>query len=148
MAIYSSADFTNKAPVSAHGEASNVQSFRKTVVCAAAPATVDTINFGYLPPNAVVLGGYLKSTDMDTGGPTLTLNVGIVGTAQLFFAASVAGQAGTVDTGLAAAGRGYKNTSGGKLLVVGTAQANATTPAAGTLELHLSYVIEEPATSG
>lgn len=148
MTIYNSTDFATKAPVAVHGEANNIQAFRKVVTCAAAPATGDVLNFGYIAPNAVVLGGYLKCSDMDTGGPTLTIDIGTTASAQLFWAASVAGGNGTVDTTMAAVGRGYKNTTGAKQLIVGTAHANATTPAAGTVEVHLSYYVEDLSTSG
>ncbi len=148
MATYSSPNYTLGYPVPTHGLATVVQALLDaTVSCAASPATTDTINFGYLPPNAVVTGAILIASDMDTGGsPALTINVGISGTAGLFFAASTAGQTGTTDAGLAAAGRGYTTTA--KTLVIGAAGTNAATGAAGTLRVILLGYIKDLKTSG
>lgn len=144
MATYNSNAYT--APVPVHGLAGITQTMYCTVSCTAAPSTSDTINFFYLPPNARVLDAVLKSTDMDTNGsPTITLNVGDSGAAARYFSASTAAQAGTVDATMAAAGRFFKTTA--KTLIVGVAQANAATGAAGTLELMIRFVVEDSATS-
>lgn len=145
MATYSSDKYTNVAPQAVHGQAQLSQWLYASVACAAAPSTADTINFGYLPANARILSAMLKGSDMDTGGPTLTINVGISGTPQLIFAASVAAGNGSVDRAMAVAGQFYKTSA--KTLIVGVAQANATTPAAGTLELAIEYVVEDSPTS-
>lgn len=145
MAIYSSAQYTAGLPAQAHGLNGMEQVAYALVNCTAAPSTSDTINFFYLPPNARIISAVLKATDMDTGGPTLTINVGDSGAAARYFSASIAAQAGTVDRAMAVAGQFYKTT--GKTLVTGVAQANATTPAAGTLELAITYVVEDSATS-
>lgn len=147
MAIYNSAAYANNGPVATHGESSQLQVFYALVTCAAAPATTDTINFGYLPANARIHSAVLKSSDMDSNGsPTITINVGDAGSATRLFSASTAPQAGTVDTSMQATGRFYKTT--GKTLIVGVAQANAATGVAGTLELSITYVVEDSATSG
>jgi hypothetical protein len=146
MATYSSSNYSNVNPVSAHGDAGDVKVAYASVSCTAAPATTDTINFFYLPPNARVIGGALKASDMDTNGsPTLTIDVGDSGDGNRYFAASTAGQGGTVDRSLAATGQDYKTTA--KTLVTGTAANNAATGAAGTVELTLLYVVEDSATS-
>lgn len=146
MATYSSSNYTNNTPVSAHGDAGEIQNFYALVTCTAAPATTDTINFGYLPANARIISAVLKGSDMDTGGPTLTINVGDAGAAARYFSASAAAGNGTVDRAMAVAGQFYKTTA--KTLITGVAQANATTPAAGTLELAIQYVVEDLTTSG
>ena len=142
MATYSSTDFLTNAPVAVHGERKGVQMARATVACAAAPATIDTLNFFFLPPSARVVGGYLSSTDMDTNGaPTITLNIGDAAAgARLFSAANVA-QAGTTSTGFAAGALDYQYAA--KTLITGTAQANAATGVAGSVTLTLLYVVEE-----
>src|SRR6476646_1401799 len=64
----------------------------------AALAAADIVDLFDLPPRARIIGGFIKATDMDTNGtPTIAFNVGIAGTPALFFAASTAAQAGTVD---------------------------------------------------
>lgn len=148
MTIYNAPNYALNQPQPYHGFANNMQVLLDaTVTCAAAPATTDTLNFGYLPQNAVVVHGLLLPSDMDTGGsPSLTLDVGTVATAQLFYAASTGGQTGTPDASIASTGRGYTATA--KTLVVGTAHANAATPAAGTVRLMLIGFIKDPATSG
>lgn len=146
MATYSSADYTNKAPFPSHGISRNVKAAFFTVTCAAAPATTDTINFGYLPKGARVLYALLESTDMDTNGsPALALNVGDSGSATRFFSASTVGQAGTAAAETAVAGLGFLTTD--KTLIVGVASTNAATGAAGTLYLTVLYTVEDSATS-
>lgn len=148
MATYSAPNYTQNYPMPYHGQANNIQCLLDaTVTLSAAATTSDTINYGYLPPNAVITGGILLNSDMDTGGsPSLTWDVGITGTAQLFFAASTGGQTGTPDSTLAAAGRGYKTTA--KTLVVGVPHANAATGVAGTSQLLLFGFIKDPTTTG
>lgn len=140
MAIYNSTNVANKTGVASGGPAGNVLVAYAEVTCTAAPSTADTINFFDLPAGARVIQATLEATDMDTGGPTLTLNVGDAGSATRLFSASTVAQAGTLSTAIAVAGQGYKYTS--KTRITGVAQANATTPAAGTLYLTVLYVVE------
>jgi hypothetical protein len=144
MAVYSATDYLYK-PVPTHGDANTMKAFYFEVACAAAPSTADTINFGYVPANFRLLGATLEATDMDTGGPTLTLNVGDAGSATRLFSASTVAQAGTASSALATTGQGYKYTA--KTLITGIAQANATTPAAGTIWLVLTGIQEDSTTS-
>lgn len=142
MTVYSSPDYVANAPIAVHGERKGLQVARAVVTCAAAPATTDTLNFFYMPPNARVVDAYLYPTDMDTGGPTLTLNIGDAALQTRLFSAAPAG-AGAV-TKLSQAGAfGYQYPSTGKTLVTGVAQANATTPAAGSVELVVVYYVDE-----
>jgi len=146
MATYTSTHIANKRPTAYHGFRRNVQTARAVVACTAAPTTSDTLNFFDMPANAVVVGGYLKSDDMDTNGsPTITLNIGDAGSATRFFSASTVAQAGTAAVESAANGLGYQFTS--KTRVTGTAQANAATGVAGNVELCLLYVVEDSQTS-
>jgi hypothetical protein len=108
----------------------------------------DTVNVGYLPANAVVTGVSVKAaSQLDSNGtPLLTVDLGIVGTTQLFMAASaLVGRAAgaSFDTTMAAAGKLYKNTTGSQVAVVATIRAAAATPIAGTLEFEVSYFVED-----
>lgn len=149
MATYNSSNYTNNKPMPYHGQANNMQVLLDSgnVPIVAAPTTADVINYGYLPPNAVVMTGMLLNSDMDSGGsPSLTWDVGITGTPQLFFAASTGGETGTVDPTLAPAGRAYKTTA--KTLVVGAPHANPATGVAGTSRIILTGYIQDPTTTG
>jgi len=144
---YNAPGYTNKAPTPDPGLAKATVNFRDTVTTTAALGLNDGGILGYLPPNAVVTGGYAKfATAMDTNGaPTLTIDIGVTGAAQTFLAADTTARAGgTVSLG----GKGYKNTTGAKIALTWLAHAAAATGAAGTIEVHIPYFIEEPATSG
>ena len=145
MATYNSPAVANKNPIAAHGYLNNVQVATAVVTCTASPATTDTMNFFYMPKNAVLLDAYLSATDMDTNGsPALALNIGDAGSASRLFAASTVGQAGTA-AAIAAAGRGYQYTA--KTLITGTASTNAATGAAGTVTLTVLYYVADSTTS-
>jgi hypothetical protein len=110
----------------------------------------DVINFGYLPRNAIVVSTVLKAASQldSNGSPTLTLDLGVTGTAQLFKAAistvgRAAGASVDVGTTIAAAGYLYKNVSGAKQAIICTVHAAAATAVAGTLELDVEYYIED-----
>lgn len=146
MATYNSPAVANLQPMAVHGEKNLVQQARAVVSPTAALTTADVLNFFYLPPNARIVAGYLLSSDMDTNGaPTLAFNVGDAGAAARLFAASNVGQAGTSSVALAQAGLGYLTTA--KTLITCSPSANAATGVAGTLELGISYVVEDSATS-
>ncbi len=111
----------------------------------AALALNDTIQLFDLPPRARVIGGFIKSDDIDTNGtPTVAFNVGDSGSANRFFAASTAGQAGTVDRNMAATGMDYLTTAKTRVfLTVSTAPATGTTT--GNIVVVFDYMVEEPA---
>lgn len=109
----------------------------------AAITTSDVLDLFDLPPRARVVDGWVKSDDMDTNGsPTYAFNIGISGTAALFFSAAVAPQAGTVVRMSAATGFDYLTTAKTRVKLVPS--ANAATFAAGTLVVMLAYIVEEP----
>lgn len=137
MATYTSQHITAGRPApSPAGYADRIVILRGVVDCSAAPSTTDTLNFFDVPAGFRVVGGYLKSTDMDTNGsPTITLNIGDAGSANRLFAASTVAQTGTATQTLAAGGLDYLYTS--KTRITGTANANAATGAAGTVTLVL-----------
>jgi hypothetical protein len=144
MATYSATNYLT-TPVVTHGLANNMKAFYFEVACAAAPSTSDTINFGYVPKGFRLLHATIEATDMDTGGPTLTLNVGDSGDADRIFAASTVGGTGTLSSAIATTGFGYKYTD--KTLITGVAAANATTGAAGTILVALFGIQEDATTS-
>jgi hypothetical protein len=115
-------------------------------------AANDTIAIGYLPRQAIVVGATVKAASQldSNGSPTLALDLGIVGTTQLFKAAvTTVGHAvgATVDTTNAAAGTLYQNTTGADVEVILTVHTAAATAVAGTLEVEISYFVEDVAGS-
>ncbi len=141
MATYNSTGVAAFAPTLGHGLTGNLKIAYGEVVCAAAPATTDTLNFFDLPANARIVFAVLEADDMDTNGsPTLTLNIGDSGSASRLFSASTVGQAGTASTALAAGAIGYKTTA--KTRITGVAANNAATGAAGTVRLAVAYYVE------
>lgn len=148
---YNAPSFTLNKPMPYHGQAATAQHQRDTVTLTAALGLNDGGSIFYLPVNAVIVGGYAKfPTALDTNGsPTLTFDLGVTGTAQLFLAADTTARAGGIQRTFATAAYGYKNTSGAKLAVTWLAHAaSATGPTAATFEVMLSYFIEEPTTTG
>jgi hypothetical protein len=139
MATYTSTNVRDKTGVTAPTAAGQVLVAYAEVVCTAALSTSDTAQFFYLPAGARIVGAILESTDMDTGGPTITINVGDAGSAARLFSASTVAQAGTLSSAIATTGMGYTYTA--KTLITAVAQANATTPAAGTLSLTVYYTV-------
>ena len=148
MTTYNSPAVSLNSPVAVHGEFKAINHLHETVTVSAGLTTADTLNIGYLPPNAVVTSVKLKApTQLDSNGaPTLAFNMGISGTPALFKSAitTVGRAAGaSVDETVAAAGLLYKNTTGSKVLVTVTPSANAATGVAGTIEAAISYFVEE-----
>lgn len=133
-------------PVSGVGLGGRVMKHaRAEFTTTAALALNDIVDLFDLPPHARVQSGYIKSTDMDTNGsPTITFNVGITGTAGLFFASSTAPQAGTVDRTMAATGVDYVTTAKTRVKLVVNA-GPATGVAIGTVVVVIGYFCEEPA---
>jgi hypothetical protein len=115
-------------------------------------AANDTIAVGYIPRNAVVTNVILKAASQldSNGSPTLALDVGVVGNAQLFKAAvTTVGRASgaSVDATNTAAGYLYQNTSGADQEVIITVHTAAATAVAGALELDVEYYVEDVAGS-
>lgn len=136
---------TNRVATAAPGMGGTVKAFRATIALATGDLDLNDVHQALdLPAGFICTGGAIWATDMDTAGsPTLAFNVGISGTAALFFAASNVGQAGTASTALAVAGYGYATTA--KTRVIVTVSAAATTAAAGTLNIVLFGTTGDPA---
>ena len=148
MTTYSSPGILANRSDQVHGEVRSTNRLHETISVPPTLAVGDSINFGYLPANAVVVGLAIKAaSQLDTNAAaTLAFDVGLPGTPQLFNAVSSVGRGAgaTADSTLLPSGLFYKNTSGSKQLVVVTVHSAAAAPAAGTLELQLSYFVEEP----
>jgi hypothetical protein len=147
MTAYTSLELTPPAyPVSGVGLGGRTtHAARGEFTSSVALAAADTVAMFDLPPRARINGGFLKSTDIDSGGsPAIALSLGIAGTPALFFSSSTVGQAGGVDTAMAATGYDYVTT--GKTRVILTVTTGpATGVAVGTIVARLAYTVEEPA---
>jgi hypothetical protein len=144
---YQTAVYANKVPPNGgHGDYDSSVHLHAISGSISTWALNDTISVGLLPRNAVVVSASIKAASQLDSGTTLTLDLGVTGTAQLFKAAiSTVGRAAgaSADQTLAAAGVLYKNLSGADIAVVCTVHAAATTPVAGTLEFDLEYYVED-----
>jgi hypothetical protein len=147
MTTYYSPGFTARYSGQTHGEVRSTNRMHEIIAIPATLATGDIVNVGYLPVNAVVVGLNAKAaSQLDTNATaTLAFDIGTRANPQLFNAVSAVGRAAgvSVDTTLLPAGRLYKNSSGAKQLVIATVHAAAATPAPGSLELEMSYFVEE-----
>ncbi len=147
MTTYSSPGFMAKYSGQTHGEARSTNRMHEIIALPATLATGDVLNVGYLPVNAVVVGLNAKAaSQLDTNATaTLAFDIGTAANPQLFNAVSVIGRAAgaSADTTLLPTGRLYKNSSGAKQLVIATVHAAAATPTPGSLELEMSYFVEE-----
>ena len=131
---YQTQNFNQKQPAgNAHGIAKMTTRLHCLSGSISTWAANDTIAVGYIPRGAVVTNVVLKAaSQLDSNGtPTLALDVGVVGTPQLFKAAvTTVGHASgaSVDTTNTGAGYLYQNTSGADqevLITVHTAAATA-----------------------
>lgn len=104
----------------------------------------DVINLFYLPPNARVKRGFIKSADLDSNvSPAITLDVGDAADPDRYFAASTVAQAGGVDVTMAATGVDYNNTAR-TLVSLLVKAAPATSATTGTIVVTIDYMVEEP----
>lgn len=128
-----------------------------SVVMPVGAALNDVIRFGYMPGGSRVVDHFLDATDLDTGGPTITLDIGHAANGQQiadpdrFYAAAVTAQA-AVNSPFRGPGATYPATGRNfkfleNTLITGLVKAAATTPAAGTLILTLLYTQEDFTTS-
>ena len=147
MTTYSSPGVLANSSGQTHGEARSTNRLHEITSLPVTLATGDIVNIGYLPVDAVVVGLNLKApSQLDTSSAaTLAFDIGTTTSPQLFNAVSAVGRAAgaSADTTLLPTGRLYKNLSGAKQLVIATVHAAAATPAAGALELEMSYFVEE-----
>jgi len=111
----------------------------------AALVLADVINLFTLPPNSRVVGGFIKSDDLDTGGTGLRIDVGDAGDTDRYLTGTAAtpGPVAGVSNDIAATGISYLNTA--KTTVFATVATGPTTGATtGTFTVRLFYTVEEP----
>lgn len=105
-----------------------------TVTVADTAGADDTFVGPSIPAGHSLVGITLSCTDIDTdGSPTVTLSVGISGTAAKFISASTIGQGGGIARMSVGAALGYSPTSDTPVIV--TIADAATAAAEGTLKL-------------
>lgn len=104
----------------------------------------DKVNLFYLPKNARVIGGFIKSDDLDSNGsPLIALSVGDAGSLTRYFSSSTVAQAGGVDATMQATGIDYLNTAK-TLVILSVTAAPATSATTGTIVVSITYTVEEP----
>ncbi len=121
-------------------------SARGTYTITAALALNDTIQLFDIPARSRIVGGYIKSDDLDSGGTGLRLDVGDVDDTDRYFVggAGTPGPVAGVSNDVAAAGLDYLTTK--KTRVYLTVSTGPTTGATtGTITVVLFYTNEEPA---
>lgn len=141
---------TNQPAGTGHGEYQITQHIHAITGSISTWALNDIINIGYLPRNAIVASMVLKAASQldSNGSPTLSFDMGVPGTPQLFKAAittvgRTAGASADIGTGLSASGYLYKNVTGAKQAIVCTVHAAAGTAVAGTLEIDVEFYVED-----
>lgn len=101
----------------------------------------DEVGLFWLPKGAVIVGGQISGTDMDTdGSPGLAIDVGDTDDEDRIFAASAVGQAATFSAAIARAAHLHKYTA--DTLIKAYVQTAAVAGAAGTLKVSLQYFID------
>jgi len=137
MATYTS----NKrgASPAGHGFGGNLKFMWAQVAVDTSLVDSDTLEFFELPAGATVVYALLESTDIDTGTPAVTINIGDAGSASRFFAASTVGQAGTA--AVATAATGLFHTYSADTLITGALGTDADNAAAGTITLGIGYIL-------
>lgn len=130
------AQLAGRTTTAAPGLRSAIYAARFQVVVTSALALADILNFGYLPKDAVIEDMELIPDDLDSAGPSITLDVGDAGSATRYFSAATGAGTGTRNKMLQTA-MGYQLTD--RTLIFGTVHAAAATPAAGNITLQVYY---------
>lgn len=124
--------------------------YTRQVVCATAIVAMttamidnanDDVGLFRVPKGAVIVGGTISATDMDSS-TGLAIDVGDSGDEDRLFAASTVGQAATLSSALAPAGHLYKYTAETQIRAYIQTAASGT-PAAGTLKVSVFYFVDE-----
>lgn len=124
-----------------HGFGGNVKVSYGEIAFTGTITTADAATICNLPVGAVVLGAVIEADDLDTNGtPTITLNVGDVGSATRYFAAATVAQTGAAASASAATGLLYTVEAGNTAVRVAVA-ANAATSAAGNVRVAVQYYL-------
>lgn len=120
-----------------------------TYTVAAALVQGDVFKMVPVPKGATVIGGWLKTTDLDTGSPALVLDVGTddvgvpAGTADpdAFIDGATVGQAGGYAAFNAAAGAGFVFAADGTVDVL-VATGPGTGATSGTIKVCVQYTMD------
>lgn len=146
MAVYNSNAIALGTPIPGEGAGGGqVKTQKCTVALPTGVTTSDTIPLFYLPQNAVVLRGIVKSEALGGG----TLNIGdngfgsVVADPDRYFAA-LAVTSAAVNTTMAATGVFFKSGLSNNRLLVVAQLATGPTTTAGSLEVAIEYTVEEP----
>lgn len=140
---------TGKTAKPSHGLANNLKVLQSSVaipVTGTGTALNDTIALARLPKGAVLRSMTLKTSQLESGGPTLTIDLGTPASAQLYVAAwaGASGAAGTavspnvVDCAIGQLGVQLTADTD----IIATIHAAATTKVAGTMVLTVLYDVE------
>ena len=132
MANVQSFQIQNNTPIASHGEG-NDEKVMRFQVTTPVTADADTVEFGYLPDYAVITGAEIVST------ATAVIDVGITGDRDGIFDGVTL--AANVPQRTALSTLIGKNVGMGPVAVVGDFKGAGT---AGTLNLFIRYVVEEP----
>lgn len=100
--------------------------------------TSDIVHLMYVPAGAVVVDGYVKADDLDTG-TSLAYNIGDATTTTLFFSSTTTGQSAG-SSAMATGARYTKFASATRLKM--SVVTGSETAAAGTLIFGLSYFVD------
>jgi hypothetical protein len=100
--------------------------------------TSDIVHLMYVPKGAVVVDGYVKADDLDTG-TSLAYNIGDATTTTLFFSSTTTGQ--SAGSSAMATGARYTKFADATRLKM-TVVTGSETAAAGTLVFGLSYFVD------
>lgn len=143
MAVY----YTDKSRsfATAGGLGLNGQQMVATAIVAMTTAMIDNaddeVGLFYLPAGAVVTGGTVHATDMDTNvTPTLSFDIGDDADEDRLFAAALVGQAATLTTTMPVTAHLYKYTTATRIKAY--VKVAAATGAAGTLYVSISYIVD------
>jgi hypothetical protein len=144
MAVFRSLQRTPpNYPVSGVGVGGRTIHTARAVFDSVAPlTTTDSLELFELPANARIMGGWVKTGDLDTGA-SFAFNVGFAAAPAVILAASVIGQTGGVVTQLAASAYDFLTTAKTLFTLVPTANAAGWTN--GRIQVVLHYFVDEPA---
>jgi hypothetical protein len=147
MAVYNSRSIANGAPIPGFGAGGGQIREQYTVVDVPVGATTtDTMPLFFLPQNAIVQALKVKSTAL---GGAVTLNIGDGGYGAVaadparYLAAGAVSTATVLNT-MAVTGVFFRTGLSNNRLLVTARFAAGTVATAGTLEVSISYTVEEP----
>jgi hypothetical protein len=149
MAVYNSRAIANGAPVPGFGAGGGQIRTQYTVVDVPVGATTtDTLPLFYLPDNAIVQAIKVKSTALG-GATSIIIGDGGFGAVaadndRYLVANNITTAGGVTTTSIAATGCFFRTRGSANRLLVVMAFSAGTVATAGTVEVNISYTVEEP----